>query len=279
MIKSIKMDISLLCSIAKVSTSGYYKWLPSSEKEEKDYGDYLLIKAEFDEGKRKYGARTICMNLEKPMNLKKIRRIMTKYALVTKIRRKNPYKDIMKKTMEHTTAPNILNREFDKKEPYKALGTDITYLPYHYRFAYLSVVKDMVTGEVLSWELSQRLEMGIVMNTMKNLKRDDGKDFEGVLLHSDQGFHYTNPLYIQKLKELKMIQSMSRKGKCIDNAPTESFFGHMKDDIDLRGCKTYEEVKLIISGYMRYYNYERRQWDRKKMTPVEYRNHLLKTDK
>jgi putative transposase len=277
MIKSIKMEVTLLCSIAKVSTSGYYKWLQSSKKEEKDHGDYFLIKAEFDKGKAKYGARTICMNLEKPMNLKKIRRIMTKYGLVTKIRRVNPYKMIMKKTMEHATAPNVLNREFDQKEPYKILGTDISYLPYHYRFAYLSVVKDIVTGEILSWELSQHLEMGIVMNTMEKLKRDDGKDFEGVLLHSDQGFHYTNPLYIQKLKELKMIQSMSRKGKCIDNAPTESFFGHMKDDIEMKGCKTYEEVKLIISEYMRYYNYERRQWDRKKMTPVEYRNHLLNT--
>ena len=78
---------------------------------------------------------------------------------------------------------------------------------------------------------------------------------------------------------MKMIQSMSRKGKCIDNAPTESFFGHMKDDIDFRGCKTYDEMYFIVSEYMQYYNQERAQWDRKKMTPVDYRNHLLKSKK
>jgi transposase InsO family protein len=275
------MEIALLCEIAKVSASGYYRWRKHFGEQKKDHEDYLLVKAAFDKGKGKYGARTVEMKLREaktPMNLKKVRRIMREYGLITKIRRVNPYKMIMKKTMEHTTAPNILDRKFDQKEPYKILGTDISYLPYHHRFAYLSVVKDMVTGEVLSWELSQHLEMGIVMNTMEKLKRVDGKDFEGVLLHSDQGFHYTNPLYIEKLKGLKIIQSMSRKGKCIDNAPTESFFGHMKDDIDLKACKTYEEVSLIISEYMRYYNDERQQWDRKKMTPVEYRNHLLKSD-
>ena len=280
LIKGCKKDIKLLCEIAKVSASGYYKWLRRFGKQRKDHNDYLLVKTIFDKGKGKYGARTIEMELREaktPMNLKKVRRIMRDYGLAAKIRRVNPYKMMMKKTMEHTTAPNILDRKFDQKEPYKILGTDISYLPYNCRFAYLSIIKDMVTGEILSWELSQHLEMEIVMNTIEKLARADGKDFEGVLLHSDQGFHYTNPLYIEKLKGLKIIQSMSRKGKCIDNAPTESFFGHMKDDIDLKGCKTYEEVNLIVGEYMRYYNYERMQWERKKMTPVNYRNHLLKT--
>ncbi len=275
------MNIALLCEIADVSASGYYKWRSHFGEQKKDHKGYLLIKAIFDNGKGKYGARTIAMKLREAkilMNLKKVRRIMREYGLIAKIRKVNPYKMAMKKTTEHTTVPNILNREFDQKEPYRILGTDISYLPYNYRFAYLSIIKDMVTGEILSWELSQHLEMEIVMNTVKNLTRSDGKDFEGVLLHSDQGFHYTNPLYIEKLKAMKMIQSMSRKGKCIDNAPTESFFGHMKDDIDLHRCKTYEEVNLIVSEYMRYYNYERPQWERKKMTPVNYRNHLLESD-
>ena len=276
------MEITLLCEIAKVSTSGYYRWKKHLGEPKKDHDDYLLVKAIFDKGKGNYGARTLEMKLREaqtPMNIKKVRRIKRDYGLVTKIRKVNPYKMAMKKTAEHTTAPNILDRKFDQKEPYKILGTDISYLPYNHRFAYLSMVKDMVTGEVLSWELSQHLEMEIVMNTIEKMKRVDDKDFEGVLLHSDQGFHYTNPLYIEKLKAMKMVQSMSRKGKCIDNAPTESFFGHMKDDIDLKGCKTYDEVVLIISEYMRYYNDERQQWERKKMTPVSYRNHLLENKK
>lgn len=68
---------------------------------------------------------------------------------------------------------------------------------------------------------------------------------------------------------------MSRKGNCIDNAPMESFFGHLKDDVDYKNCKTFEELSLLITEYVKYYNQERQQWNLKKMTPVNYRNHLL----
>ncbi|HEY4478954.1 MAG TPA: IS3 family transposase, partial [Candidatus Paceibacterota bacterium] len=98
---------------------------------------------------------------------------------------------------------------------------------------------------------------------------------QDALIHSDQGFHYTNPLYIEQIKGLNMIQSMSRRGNCIDNAPIESFFGHLKDDVDYKDCKTFDELHSLIATYMQYYNNERQQWDLKKMTPVGYRNHLL----
>ena len=68
---------------------------------------------------------------------------------------------------------------------------------------------------------------------------------------------------------------MSRKGNCIDNAPIESFFGHLKDDVDYKKCKTFEELYSLIAEYMEYYNNDRQQWNLKKMTPVQYRNHLL----
>lgn len=212
------------------------------------------------------------------MNLKKVKRIMKKYHLVTKVRKKNPYKTIMKKSLEHRTAPNILQREFEQTSPYAVLSTDITYLWWNYRFAYLSVVKDLATGEVVSWCLSTHLEMNLVMDTLSKLKRSDGIiGWDKTMIHSDQGFHYTNPLYIQKLKDMNMIQSMSRKGNCIDNSPIESFFGHMKDELDYKHCKTFEELRFVIDEYMQYYNNERHQWERKKMTPVEYRNHLLES--
>lgn len=68
---------------------------------------------------------------------------------------------------------------------------------------------------------------------------------------------------------------MSRKGNCWDNSPQESFYGHMKDEIDLKSCQTYEEVSLLVDDYMNYYNQDRYQWNLKKMTPEQYRNHLL----
>lgn len=80
------------------------------------------------------------------------------------------------------------------------------------------------------------------------------------------------------VKELKMIQSMSGKGDCIDNAPIESFFGHLKDELDYQSCISFDDLRLAINEYMTYYNYERKQWTRNKMTPVQYRNHLLARD-
>lgn len=209
------------------------------------------------------------------MNHKKIRRIMAKYDLTCQVRRKNPYKQIMKKTQEHRTLENILDRNFNQTTPRKVLCTDITYLYYGSlgRKAFLSAVKDIASGETLTWQTSQNLELGFVLRTIDQLKKLEL--LSGCLIHSDQGFHYTNPLYQQKIKQLSIIQSMSRKGNCIDNAPMESFFGHLKDEVDFKSCDSFSKVTIKINEYMKYYNHQRCQWELKKMTPIQYRDHLL----
>ena len=90
------------------------------------------------------------------------------------------------------------------------------------------------------------------------------------LMHSDQGCHYTSYSFIQILKDKNLRQSMSRKGNCWDNAPQESFFGHMKDEIDVSECKTFEEVKKIIDDWIDYYNNDRYQWNLAKLSPTEF---------
>ncbi len=282
MIRKINTNLKLLCSIAGVSKSGYYKWLEHADEEESDYEDYILIKEIFTKGKGKYGWRTIQMKLESEkgviMNHKKIQRIKIKYQLFTKIRKINPYKAIMKKTMEHRVFENVLNREFKQSTPYKVFGTDITYIPFNHRMAYLSIIKDFASGEIIAWNMSQHLDMSIVMDTIEDMLRNPSVPMlSDALIHSDQGFHYTSPQYIHTIQKLDMVQSMSRKGCCIDNAPTESFFGHFKDDVDYKSCKTFEELKEMVGSYISYYNNDRQQWDLKKMTPVSYRNHLLLT--
>ena len=269
----------MLCKIANVSRSGYYQWYIKRADKEKDWDDYLLIKEIFDKGKCKLGWRSIQMKLLDrgiTMNHKKIQRIKRKYGLITKIRRRNPYKAVMKKTAEHRTFENILDRNFNQGGVNKVFSTDITYLPYNGRIAYLSAIKDLATKEIVAWNLSMQINMDLVLKTLEKLKNNISiSSLIDALIHSDQGFHYTSPLYICSIKEMGMIQSMSRKGNCIDNAPIESFFGHFKDDVDYRSCKTFEELKIMVDEYMEYYNNQRHQWDIQKMTPVEYRNHLL----
>lgn len=96
-----------------------------------------------------------------------------------------------------------------------------------------------------------------------------------MIIHSDQSWHYTHPLYISELKKLGITQSMSRKGNCLDNAPIESFFGHMKEEIDIKSCQNFEEVKELVENYICYYNNERYQWSLNKMTPAQRRRHFV----
>ena len=261
-----------------IGLGGYYKWLNNPNKQKDEY-DYLIIKEIFEKGKHKRGWRPIKIALKSDygiiMNHKKIRRIMNKYELYVKIRRRNPYKMIMKKTQEHRTCANILNREFKQNIPGKVLCTDITYMYYGQgQKAYLSAIKDIASKEMVSWQLSRNLTMQFVLNSIENLKNIETVH-EKTIIHSDQGLHYTNPQFIKKVKKLKLTQSMSRKGNCIDNAPIESFFGHFKDDVDCKEATTYTKLNNMINEYMDYYNNMRYQWEIEKMTPVQYRNHLL----
>lgn len=141
---------------------------------------------------------------------------------------------------------------------------------------YLSTVLDASTGEVLSHNLSRRIELSIATETIEKLvKQKRLKLHKEAFIHSDQGSHYTSPKYQGLLKQKGLGQSMSRRGNCWDNAPQESFFGHMKDHVKSRRYSSFRELQLEIDRYINYYNNHRYQWGLKKMTPVQYRNHLL----
>ena len=184
-----------------MSTSGYYKWLQTADSPDKDYGDYIKVKEAFDQGKGRYGWRSIKMRLPE-MNHKKIQRIMRKYDLVARVRRRNPYKAIMKKRLEHRIFPNKLLRAFGQNVPLKVFCTDITYIPFQNTYAYLSVVKDIASGEVVAWNLSNGLEEDLVLDTMRNMPRVR----EDAMIHSDQGFHYTNPQYMWTRNKMSPIE-------------------------------------------------------------------------
>lgn len=282
---SYKNMISHLCKLAEVSRSGYYNYLHSSNnrilKEEKDLKLKRLILKAFNHRGYKKGSRSIKMVLEhefnRVINRKCIQRIMRKYNIVCPIRKANPYRRMMKATKEHTVLPNTLNREFKQGLVGKVLLTDITYLTYGLsNRAYLSTIKDASTNEILSSHVSETLTLDIATETVKKLIKNHRRLLDkNVFIHSDQGVHYTSARFQKLLSKHKIGQSMSRRGNCWDNAPQESFFGHMKDEIDLKSCKTFNELKVIINDYMDYYNNYRYQWGLKKLAPIQYRNQLL----
>jgi Transposase and inactivated derivatives len=282
-----KNMLSYMCKISGVSRSGYYRYFSSiivKSRESNEVRDLEIkeniLKAYYFK-RRKKGARQIKMTLNNHFNinynLKRIRRIMKKYEITCPHRKANPYRRMMKATKEHTVLPNLLNREFKQKSPGKVLLTDISYLFFkNGQKAYLSTILDASTNEVLAHNVSKSLKIDIVTNTIdkliqnnKNILRKDS------FIHSDQGVHYTSPIFQNKVKKNKLGQSMSRRGNCWDNAPQESFFGHLKDEVDIKTCETFEDLVKEIDDYIDYYNNFRGQWNLKKMTPVKYRNHLL----
>lgn len=282
---NLKRMTKQLCKISNVSTSGFYRFLNTQAyRNTKEYNDLksrdIILKA-FNHRGYKKGSRSIKMTLENEfgiiMNRKKIQRIMRKYNIICPIRKSNPYKRIAKATKEHRVVPNKLNRQFKQNVPGKVLLTDITYMPYgNGKIAYLSTIKDSSTNEILSHYLSKSLAIEIVTRTIDKLVQFKSfKLHKDAFIHSDQGAHYTSPIFQKLLKKNNLDQSMSRKGNCWDNAPQESFFGHMKDEIDYKNCNTFEELQWLVDEYIDYYNNFRYQWNLKKLTPIQFRNQLL----
>ncbi len=279
-----QLSVSMLCDIAGVSRSGYYRWVNAAdvrkEKEIKDREDFELILKAYNQRGYSKGARGIymCMIHWNPpviMNLKKIRRLMDKYGLVCPVRKANPYRRMAKAIKTNNVADNLLNRQFTAYGPRKVLLTDITYIPYNGTFCYLSTILDAYTKQILSYVLSDSLEVDFVLETVNKLVKDHGIELsKETLIHSDQGCHYTSTSFIQLVKDEQLRQSMSRKGNCWDNAPQESFFGHMKDEIDVSECTKFREVKAIIDDWLNYYNTERYQWQLAKLSPDEYYGYI-----
>lgn len=275
------LNISTLCQIADVSRSGYYNWLASKplrwQREQKDKEDFgRILEAYHFRGYAK-GARSIHMRMlhQNPpvlMNIKKIRRLMHKFALRCPIRKANPYRRMAKALKTSYVAPNLLNREFREHGPRKVLLTDITYVPYaDGKRSYLSTVLDAYTKQLLAYAFSPSLEVDFVLQTVQSLIRDHGISLDvETLVNSDQGAHYTSHKFVRLLKDYGLRQSMSRRANCWDNAPQESLFGHMKDEIDLSRCQTHEQVAVLIEDWIDYYNNDRYQWDLEKLSPNEY---------
>ena len=276
------MSVKTLCEMAGVSRSGYYAWIKAASarelREQQDRDDFDLILAAYKMHGYTKGAKGIYMallHMDPPviMNLKKIRRLMDKFNLSCPYRGPNPYRRMAKALKTSNVADNLLQREFEAYGPRIVLLTDITYLPYNGTFAYLSTILDAFTKQILSYVLSPSLEVDFVLETINKLVENHGVSLQAeTIIHSDQGCHYTSHKFINILYDKKLRQSMSRRGNCWDNAPQESFFGHMKDHImpKLAECTEFAEVQVIIDDYMDYYNNRRYQWHLAKLLPNEF---------
>ena len=273
----------LRCALLGIARSTYYEHprrLAVRTAKDRDMVNRLRTIAKAK--KFKLGVQTLTMaytrTYHEPINHKKVARLKREYDIPTKIRQKRYNNPQQPKPTEHMViAENIVNRNFSVPSPLQVAGTDVTYLwiPRCSRFAYLANVRDMATGEYLGWDVSFINDQALADGAILDMEQRHAKH-TGLILHSDRGGTYTSKHFQKDMVHgHNLIPSMSRKGNCIDNAPTESGHGHLKDWFDFGACLALDDVKREVDRVIHYFNEERPQWHRKKMTPVEYRNHLL----
>ncbi|MGG0315068.1 IS3 family transposase [Bacillus mycoides] len=223
--------VTILCDIAGVTRSGYYKWIKRHTTPSKKQSEDIEIKKKILECHKKlrgiYGYRRIQVWLKATYNLhlnhKRIQRLMSELGIKAVIRKKRPYYG---KKEAYVISENHLNREFQASKPNEKWVTDITYLIFNGQRLYLSAIKDLYNNEIVAYETSRRNDLKLVLDTLKKAKKK--RNVKGILLHSDQGSQYTSRQYNQLLKKYQMKASMSRRGNCWDNACMENFFSHFK---------------------------------------------------
>ena len=262
-----------LLQAAKVSRSGYYKYLKRNKN--KDFELETKIMLLYNKYKGRYGYRRIQVALYKEfsiqINHKTVQRIMKKLDIKAKIRTKRRYFLNNKKIIK----PNILNRDFSSLQINNKWVTDVTYLFYGNQRLYLSVIVDLFNREVVSYQLSHFNNNKLVLDTVKKAIKKVN-NLESLILHSDQGIQYTSNQYVKLLNDKGIIQSMSRKGNCFDNAVCECFFSHFKSELIYNeNFISLDHMISEIKEYMEFYNNERIQLKLKKMAPVEFRNHFI----
>jgi putative transposase len=200
------------------------------------------------------------------VNHKKVWRLMKGLAIQSVIRKK-------RKTSNYTPSvvyPNRLKRKFHATAPQQKMVTDITYISDGTNFHYLSVIQDLFNNEIVAWQLSERNDVQLVLDTVEQWTRK--RDVSEAVLHSDQGFQYTSQAYKTQLEAYGVKGSHSRKATCLDNACIESFFSHLKTEkLYLKQYNSGAEIQQAVEEYIYFYNYQRFQTKLKQRAPIEYR--------
>ena len=236
-----------------------------------------MIKTIFDSHYKKYGSPRITIELRNRgiiINEKRVARLM-KINHITAEPKKKKYCSYRGEV--GAKAPNVINRHFDIGEPYKVFGTDVSQFRIGEDKLYLSPIIDFHTREIVAYDLSIHPNMLQIKRMMHQLEDKYNDYLPGSIIHSDQGWQYQQKWYQDFLEEHGMIQSMSRKGNCLDNSPTENFFGRLKEEVFYGQEWRYENIEQLreaIHRWIKYYN-EERIIVALRDSPLKYKNKFL----
>ena len=267
-----KHCLSWLVMFAGVSRQGYYKWQLQQDYKagkqllERDIKNHILA---IHNLRPFYGYPRVTDALRDQgyrINHKRVYRLMRELNIQSRIRKKRRFFG----TKSSIIYPNRLARDFKASAPNQKWVTDITYLPFHGRFVYLSAIQDLYNNEIIAFHVSERNDLALVLATLD--KATKKTDVTETLIHSDQGFQYTSASYNKRLEQSGMIGSHSRKGNCLDNACIESFFSHLKTEmLYIFEYMSFADLYQALDDYIHFYNYERFQKRLGHRSPIQYR--------
>jgi len=263
-----------MCDILGVSTSSFYCWVkePLTERGKRDHLLTLQIKTIFEEQRNGCGTRVIKKSLQRQgykVSRRRIGRLMKKAGLFCKTKKK--FKATTNSKHNYPVAPNLLNRQFTVAKPNQAWVGDITYVWTNEGWLYLATVIDLFSRKIVGWSMDKQMKTSLVNNALLSALWQR-KPAKGLLWHTDRGSQYASKSHCQLLKEHGIVQSMSRKGNCWDNAVAESFFHTLKTGlINHKKYLTREEAKQDIFEYIEvFYNRKRLHSTNGYWSPVDY---------
>ena len=265
-----KYSVSEMCRFFGVSRSGYYGYVKRMDIPARDLPLAEKIRECQDKCGKTYGYRRVHIWLERNgihKNPKTVLKVMQKYNLLSVIRRRRIYR-----YTEHLHRyQNLWKQDFHADRPNQKWATDISYIHTGQGVLYLSIIRDLYDNSIVAYKTGTQQTVNLVLDTLRAAKRKEKVTAE-LQLHSDQGFQYTSQEYFKLIKAYHITPSMSSKGNPYDNAMAENFFSILKTEcIHRLKLKTFEEARLLIGEYIRFYNNERIQ-SKTKLTPLEKRS-------
>ena len=240
-----------------ISRQTYYKY---RDKNDQDSPDYLTIREVFEKGNKLYGYRRLKKFFLNEygwiINHKKLLRIMKKYGL--RVKYQKLYKpNYSKKKEEQYAVEDLLKRNFKVQKENEKWCTDVTYLIYKKKKAYLSTIIDLKDRKIVAYKISRKNDNKLVIDTLIDAIKIR-KDVQGTILHSDHGYQYTSLEYRAICESNGILRSMSRKGTPIDNSPIESFHASFKREVlysnNITSIKEYIE---LAEKWLKFYNTDR----------------------
>jgi len=265
--------VTLMCRVLNVSSSGYYAWRkrPCSQREMANRELLKEIEAAHEESNGTYGSPRIYAEVKDKVacSENRVARLMKKHGIAAK--QKKRYKRTTRANTAHPVAPNLLGRDFTAAAPNQKWTVDVTYIPTLEGWLYLAVVIDLFSRRIVGWAMSSRMTSELVLDALE-MAIQRRRPPAGLLHHSDRGSQYTGRAYQQLLKDNLFLSSMSGKGNCYDNAPTESFFGTLKmEHVHHVTYETRTEARTDIFFYIEaFYNRKRRHSTLGYVSPEAY---------